>query len=61
MCYKKHTHISRLFEITSIIVWDEASINNKCCFEALDRSLRDALSGCVSCHHSLSFKGKTIL
>jgi hypothetical protein len=61
MCYKKHTHISRLLEITSIIVWDEAPINNRCCFKALDRSLRDALSGCVSCHHSLPFKGKTIL
>jgi hypothetical protein len=24
-------------------------------------SLHDAFSGCVNCHHSLPFKGKTIL
>lgn len=57
---KTHTHNSCLYEITSIIVWDEVPINNRC-FEALDRSLHDVLLGCVGCHCNLPFKGKTIL
>ncbi|XP_034918726.1 uncharacterized protein [Populus alba] len=43
-CEIKHnTHLSRLLEMTSLIVWDEAPMNNRFCFEALDRSLRDVL------------------
>ena len=32
-----------LFE-TDLIVWDEAPMNDRRCFEALDRSLRDILN-----------------
>ncbi|XP_073266985.1 uncharacterized protein [Populus alba] len=43
-CEIKHnTHLSRLLEMTSLIVWDEAPMNNRFCFEALDKSLRDVL------------------
>ncbi|KAJ6951656.1 hypothetical protein NC653_040948 [Populus alba x Populus x berolinensis] len=43
-CEIKHnTHLSRLLEMTSLIVWDEAPMNNRYCFEALDKSLRDVL------------------
>jgi len=30
--------------MTSLIVWDEAPMNNRCCFKALDRSLCDILT-----------------
>nr|XP_034897676.1 ATP-dependent DNA helicase pif1-like [Populus alba] len=43
-CEIKHnTHLSQLLEMTSLIVWDEAPMNNRFCFEALDKSLRDVL------------------
>ena len=58
---KKNTHLSSLLEITSLIVWDEAPMNNRCCFEALDRSMRDVLSGCDNCSRDLPFGGKTVL
>ena len=45
MCsIKKNTHIAELIQQTSLIVWDEAPVNHKYLFEALDRSLRDILS-----------------
>ena len=40
---KKKKDLARLLEMTSLIVWDEAPMNNRCCFEALDRSLCDIL------------------
>ena len=36
-------------------------MNNRCCFEALDRSMRDVLSGCDNCSRDLPFGCKTIL
>ncbi|PUZ74769.1 hypothetical protein GQ55_1G091800 [Panicum hallii var. hallii] len=45
MCsIKKNTHLAELIQQTSLIVWDEAPVNHKYLFEALDRSLRDILS-----------------
>ena len=42
MCsIKKDTHLTELIQNTSLIVWDEAPVNHKYCFEALDRTLRD--------------------
>ncbi|XP_071718761.1 uncharacterized protein [Rutidosis leptorrhynchoides] len=35
--------MAKLLESTDLIVWDEAPMNNKRCFEVLDRSLRDIL------------------
>ena len=36
-CYiKKQTQLAKLIEKTSLILWDEAPMNNKFCFEALD-------------------------
>jgi len=58
---KKNTHLSNLLEITSLIVWDEAPMNNRFCFEALDRSMCDVLSGCDNCSQDLPFGGKTVL
>ncbi|XP_071726839.1 uncharacterized protein [Rutidosis leptorrhynchoides] len=44
MCnVNKNTQMAKLIESTDLIVWDEAPMNNKRCFEVLDRSLRDIL------------------
>ncbi|XP_071700141.1 ATP-dependent DNA helicase RRM3-like [Rutidosis leptorrhynchoides] len=44
MCnIKKNTQMAKLIKSTDLIVWDEAPMNEKRCFEALDRSLRDIL------------------
>lgn len=45
MCaIKKNTKLLGLIEQTSLIIWDEAPMNHKHCFEALDRTLRDIMS-----------------
>jgi hypothetical protein len=36
--------LADLLRNTSLIIWDEALMTNRLCFEALDRSLRDVLS-----------------
>jgi hypothetical protein len=36
--------LSSLIEASSLIIWDEALMTHRKCFEALDRSLRDVLS-----------------
>ncbi|KAK9135698.1 hypothetical protein Syun_015028 [Stephania yunnanensis] len=38
---KHGTHLAELLCKTSLIIWDEAPMANKYCFEALDWSLRD--------------------
>ncbi|XP_071741764.1 uncharacterized protein [Rutidosis leptorrhynchoides] len=44
MCnVKKNTQMENLLQKTGLIVWDEAPMINRRCFEALDRSLRDIL------------------
>lgn len=41
---KRGTHLADLLRETSLIIWDEALMKNRMCFEALDRSLWDILS-----------------
>ncbi|XP_076924580.1 uncharacterized protein LOC143587076 isoform X1 [Bidens hawaiensis] len=38
---KKNTHLAQLLSETSLIIWDEAPMNDRKCFEFLDRSLKD--------------------
>jgi len=40
---KQGTHLAELLKKTSLILWDEAPMANRNCFEALDKSLRDIL------------------
>jgi len=47
--------------MTSLIVWDEAPMNNRCCFEALDRSLDDVLTNGNELPNDKTFGGKSIL
>jgi len=41
---KRGTKLADLIVKTDLIIWDEALMTNRQCFEALDRSLRDILS-----------------
>nr|GEV05639.1 DNA helicase [Tanacetum cinerariifolium] len=40
---KKNTNVASLLAETSLIIWDESPMNDRRCFEALDRTLRDVL------------------
>ncbi|XP_058764312.1 uncharacterized protein LOC131637724 [Vicia villosa] len=40
----KNTEHSQLFEATDVIIWDEAPMAHKNCFEALDRTLKDVMT-----------------
>ncbi|GKA30666.1 DNA helicase, partial [Tanacetum coccineum] len=41
---KKNTHMGNLLAETNLIIWDESPMNDRRCFETLDRSLRDILN-----------------
>ncbi|XP_071689019.1 uncharacterized protein [Rutidosis leptorrhynchoides] len=53
---KKNTQLEKLFQDTDLIVWDEAPMNDRRCFEALDRSLRDILN-----NNDKPFGGKSFI
>jgi hypothetical protein len=53
---KKTTQLAKLLIETSLIVWDEAPMNDRRCFESLGRSLRDILNT-----NDKPFGGKSIL
>ena len=40
----KDSEHSQLFEATDVIIWDEAPMAHKNCFEALDKTLKDVMS-----------------
>nr|GEV69872.1 DNA helicase [Tanacetum cinerariifolium] len=40
----KNSQLGKLLADTDLIIWDEAPMNDSCCFEALDRSLKDILT-----------------
>jgi hypothetical protein len=39
----KNKKIAEVIEKTSLIIWDEAPVNHRFCFETLDRTLRDVM------------------
>ena len=41
---KKGTQLAKLIEQTSMILWDEAPMNDKYCFEALDKTMKDVFN-----------------
>ncbi|GKA06643.1 DNA helicase [Tanacetum coccineum] len=53
---KKHSQLGNLLVETNLIIWDEAPMNDKRCFEALDRTLRDLMNA-----PETLFGGKTII
>ena len=45
MCtIRRGTMLAELIQVSSLIVWDEAPMTHRHCFEALDRTMRDILS-----------------
>ena len=58
---KRGTKLAKLPVETSLIIWDEALMTNKQCFEALDRSLRDIMSETVKEASDIPFGGKVIV
>ena len=41
---KKNTLLANLLSETDLVVWDEAPMNDRKCFETLDKTLRDVLT-----------------
>jgi len=41
---EKGTELAELLKQTKLIIWDEAPMAHKFCFEALDKSLKDIMS-----------------
>ncbi|GJX61064.1 DNA helicase [Tanacetum coccineum] len=53
---KKHSQLANLLVETDLIIWDEAPMNDRLCFEALDRTLRDLRNA-----SEIIFGGKTVV
>ncbi|GJV56891.1 DNA helicase [Tanacetum coccineum] len=53
---KKNTNAASLLAETSLIIWDESPMNDRRCFKALDKTLRDVLDD-----PDKLFRGKTIV
>nr|GEX19457.1 DNA helicase [Tanacetum cinerariifolium] len=53
---RKNSQLADLLRQTDLIIWDEAPMNDRRCFEALDRSLSDILNG-----PNTLFGGKSIM
>ena len=46
---------------TNLIIWDEAPIMNRMCFEAFDRTLRDIMKNVHNANNANPFGGKVIV
>lgn len=58
---KRGTMLAELLENTSLIIWDEAPMTHRRCFEALDRTLRDILSEKCPSNGVVPFGGKIVV
>ncbi|KAH9615625.1 hypothetical protein KSS87_013884 [Heliosperma pusillum] len=58
---KPGTDLSKLLIKTKLIIWDEAPMTHKHCFEALDRSLRDIMRFSDNVDHDQPFGGKVVV
>ena len=58
---KKGTQLARLIEEAKLIIWDEAPMAHRYCFEAVDRTLRDILFISNINGETKPFGGKPIL
>jgi hypothetical protein len=55
------TMLASLVQSAHLIIWDEALMTHRCCFEALDRSLLDVLSEEDASLGSVPFGGKVVV
>ncbi|CAI0431601.1 unnamed protein product [Linum tenue] len=58
---KKGTHLAELLQQTSLIVWDEAPMTHRFCFEALSKTLCDVMDLPSTGTSYRPFGGKTVL
>ncbi|XP_019158438.1 PREDICTED: uncharacterized protein LOC109155160 [Ipomoea nil] len=58
---KQGSDLAELLIKTSLIIWDEAPMMNKHCFEALDRTMRDLLRFVDPNSEMKTFGGKTVV
>ncbi|XP_058733080.1 uncharacterized protein LOC131604671 [Vicia villosa] len=56
----KKDDLVELLKMTDLIIWDEAPMANKFCFEALDKSLKDIMSGTTHASEKV-FGGKVVV
>ncbi|XP_058761035.1 uncharacterized protein LOC131634386 [Vicia villosa] len=56
----KKDDLAELLKMTDLIIWDEAPMANKFCFEPLDKSLKDIMSGMPHASHKI-FGGKVVV
>ncbi|XP_027903668.1 uncharacterized protein LOC114163562 [Vigna unguiculata] len=52
---------AKLLMATSLIIWDEAPMMNRMCFEAFDRTLRDIIRNVDDANKDKPFGGKTVV
>ncbi|XP_058776053.1 uncharacterized protein LOC131650355 [Vicia villosa] len=57
---EKQDDLAELLKMTDLIIWDEAPMANKFCFESLDKSLRDIMSGTTHASKRV-FGGKVVV
>jgi hypothetical protein len=58
---KRGTNLAELLMQTDLIIWDEAVMTNRQCFEALDRSLKDIISEVDTKASNIPFGGKVVV
>jgi hypothetical protein len=58
---KRGTMLAELIQVATLIIWDEAPMTNRRCFEALDRTMRDILSKHIPSNALLPFGGKPVV
>jgi hypothetical protein len=59
--FKQGSHLAKLMTRASLIIWDEAPMAHRNCFEAVDRSLRDILHFSDPQSGEKPFGGKTVV
>jgi len=52
---------AKLLMATSLIIWDEAPMMNRMCFEVFDRTLRDIMEIVDECNNCKPFGGKVVV
>src|SRR3954468_18311891 len=57
---EKKDHLAELLKMTDLIICDEAPMANKFCFESLDKSLKDIMSGPTKPSETV-FGGKVVV
>jgi hypothetical protein len=58
---KRGTMLAELIKVSALIIWDEAPMTHRHCFEALDRTLRDILSEEKPANAIVPFGGKPVV